>query len=61
MTFQMGFDSFLGTSPTDEKIAEIISAVDNEFDFVLLAEYLPQSLILLRYSCFLLAYDLLRV
>lgn len=48
MTFQMGFDSFLRTNPTDEEMAEIISAVDNEFDFVLLAEHLPQSLILLR-------------
>jgi len=44
----MGFDSFLRTNPTDEKMAEIISAVDNDFDFILLAEYLPQSLILLR-------------
>ncbi|CBY09002.1 unnamed protein product [Oikopleura dioica] len=49
MTFQMGFDSFLRTNPTDEKMAEIISAVDNDFDFILLAEYLPQSLILLRH------------
>lgn len=48
MTFQMGFESFLRKNPTDEEMAEIISAVDNEFDFVLLAEHLPQSLILLR-------------
>ncbi|CAG5098205.1 Oidioi.mRNA.OKI2018_I69.XSR.g15459.t1.cds [Oikopleura dioica] len=49
MTFQMGFDNFLKTLPSDDEMAEIISAVDNEFDLVLLSEYLPQSLILLRH------------
>lgn len=49
MTYQMGFDNFLKSKPSDEKLAEIISAVDNEFDLVLLSEYLPQSLILLRH------------
>ncbi|CAG5110490.1 Oidioi.mRNA.OKI2018_I69.chr2.g4889.t1.cds [Oikopleura dioica] len=49
MTFQMGFENFLKSEPTDEQIAEIISTVENDFDLVLLSEYLPQSLILLRH------------
>ena len=49
MTFQMGFDNFLKSEPTDEQMAEIISTVENDFDLVLLSEYLPQSLILLRH------------
>ena len=55
MTFQMGFDNFLKAIPTDEQLAEIVSAVDDEFDLVMLQEYLPQSLILLRfyYCCFI--------
>lgn len=58
MTFQMGFDNFLKAIPTDKQMAEIVSAVDDEFDLVMLQEYLPQSLILLR---FLSHFSLVRV
>ena len=48
MTFQMGFDNFLERDPTDEEIELIIQSMDQRFDLVLVSDYLPQSLILLR-------------
>jgi len=50
MTFQMGFDNFLERDPTDEEIELIIQSMDQRFDLVLVSDYLPQSLILLRHE-----------
>ena len=50
MAFQMGFENFLEHDPTDEEISLITDSMDRRFDLVLVSDYLPQSLILLRFG-----------
>jgi len=50
MAFQMGHQSFVEQEPTQAEIDDILRQMDDQFDLVLIADHLPESLILLRHE-----------
>ena len=50
MSFQMGHDSYLKKDPTSEELDKIRSSLHERFDLILIADHLPESLILLRHE-----------
>ena len=50
MAFQMGHQSFVEQEPTQAEIEDILRQMDDQFDLILIADNLPESLILLRHQ-----------
>ena len=50
MSFQMGHDSYLKKDPTSEELDKIRASLHERFDLILIADHLPESLILLRHE-----------
>ena len=50
MAFQMGHKSFVEQEPTQAEIDDILRQMDDQFDLILIADHLPESLILLRHE-----------
>ena len=50
MSFQMGGDTYLNTNPSDEELDVIRASLADKFDLILVADHLPESLILLRHQ-----------
>ena len=50
MAFQMGHQSFVEQEPTQAEIDDILRQMDDQFDLILIADHLPESLILLRHQ-----------
>ena len=46
----MGHQSFVEQEPTQAEIDDILRQMDDQFDLVLIADHLPESLILLRHE-----------
>ena len=63
MSFQMGFDNHLYDRPedvSDEEIQKMIEQIGNNFDLILVADHMPESLILLRFDLALHYLNLLK-
>ena len=50
MAFQMGHQNFVEQEPTQAEIDDILRQMDDQFDLILIADHLPESLILLRHQ-----------
>ena len=50
MAFQMGHKSFVEEEPTQAEIDDILRQMDDQFDLILIADHLPESLVLLRHE-----------
>jgi DNA polymerase III psi subunit len=46
----MGGDTYLSTNPSDDELDEIRASLADKFDLILVADHLPESLILLRHQ-----------
>ena len=44
----MGFDNFLHHDPTSEQLDEIVESLDDNYDLIMIADHMAESLILLR-------------
>jgi len=48
LSFQLGFENFLRHDPTSEQLDEVLDSLDENFDLVMVADHMAESLILLR-------------